>query len=769
MPRWARHISALLWFALLGIAVLAPAFVHGGSLGPFDILSRYGLSQRSGVAVHDQMTQDQITEMLPWLNLTWTQIHHGQLPLWNSFSGLGMPLAFNWQSGAFSLPAILGYLVPLHLAFAVQMFATLVIAGSGVYVLSRVLGLSGFACVFAGTVFELSGPIMSWLGWPIASVAAWTGWLFAAAILVIRGDRRWLSVTFFAAVLAAAIYAGQPDVLTVILTLLAVFVFMILILRIRRLAGSGPILRPTVDLFISVAAGLGLAAPLALPAVQLTAESIRTTGSDSALPPENVVNLLFQNYDGLPIGNDHWFGTSFPFYPESAAYIGVIVVVLAVIALVFRWRTAEVKAFLTVAAIAAILAFVALVTTLTRSLPELSEVHWHRSLIVLVFTLVILSGVGMDVFVRRHSERAVLYWLGGLFGTAGLVLLGLWFGGKGGLSAEDLHVRAESFAWPTIQCVVGLALVTGLLLLMSKPLTHAPRLVFANRGVIAGLIFFGCETLFLVVSGFPLISSSSQFFPTTPAITELKSATGNSLVGWGVSSCLGFETDSAELGIVPESNDAYGIQEFAMYDPSIPRAYYTSWAALFGHYFIIEPPNSQFCPGVKSAKIARLYGISYVLEPHRAPGPLNAKYDKTIGNEDLYYIPDSGLATLTPLLSPSTVPSDLAPGTPVRLDHPTPAAWKLETDSKTTELLRLRVTAVPGVHATIDGEPLKLTKFAGVMLQARIPPGKHVIRLYYWPEAFTAGLVVALLTSIGLISAIVVERKKRRAESAKAS
>ncbi len=93
------------------------------------------------------------------------------------------------------------------------MLATLVIAGTGVYVLGRVLRLSVMSCAMAATVYELSGPFFGWLGWPIASVMSWAGWLFAATILVVRGRHRARAVTFFAVVLACAVYAGQPDTL----------------------------------------------------------------------------------------------------------------------------------------------------------------------------------------------------------------------------------------------------------------------------------------------------------------------------------------------------------------------------------------------------------------------------------------------------------------------------------------------------------------------------------------------------------------------------
>jgi hypothetical protein len=64
----------------------------------------------------------------------------------------------------------------------------------------------------------------------------------------------------------------------------------------------------------------------------------------------------------------------------------------------------------------------------------------------------------------------------------------------------------------------------------------------------------------------------------------------------------------------------------------------------------------------------------------------------------------------------------------------------------------LRLTDVPGWHATIDGRPLALRPFAGIMMQAVIPPGRHVVEVGYWPSRFTAGLVLAAL---GLVCALV--------------
>jgi Bacterial membrane protein YfhO len=79
-------------------------------------------------------------------------------------------------------------------------------------------------------------------------------------------------------------------------------------------------------------------------------------------------------------------------------------------------------------------------------------------------------------------------------------------------------------------------------------------------------------------------------------------------------------------------------------------------------------------------------------------------------------------------------------------------SWSLVVHDSGRELLRLRLTATPGWHASIDGRPLQLRTWAsGVMIEAMVPPGKHVIELRYWPRLFTLGIVLAGFSFIGLL------------------
>ena len=155
--------------------------------------------------------------------------------------------------------------MPVRLAYTTQVLATLVIGGTGTYFLGRVIHLNVVACAFAGTVFELSGSFMGWLGWPVTSVMSWAGWLFAAALLVLRGRRRVRSVAFFSLVLALAVYAGQPDTLVLLGGFLAVFVAVVILMGKSSGEPGESASAPWAICLSPSVAGLALGAPLSAP------------------------------------------------------------------------------------------------------------------------------------------------------------------------------------------------------------------------------------------------------------------------------------------------------------------------------------------------------------------------------------------------------------------------------------------------------------------------------------------------------------------------
>lgn len=294
----------------------------------------------------------------------------GQLPLWNPYLFLGAPFLANPQTAVF---------YPLHWPFAglnaaasleASLALHLWLAGLGAAVYARrVAGLGWLAALASGLIFSLSGYLgaragqinqvsaVAWLPWLLALLEAsvprrrlapdgavhrsgpavswlpWAGLALAVALQLLAGHTQssfinltglmlaalWPGVAGMAAVLAAAVRraprpaAGQS-------------------LRAaggRALAALG-----------AVVAGFLLAAVQILPTLELSSLSIRSGGLSwreavsFSLQPRGLLLTLLPSYGENLAGR---FAT--PAYGEYVAYVGVVGLLLALLA-VARWRNA---------------------------------------------------------------------------------------------------------------------------------------------------------------------------------------------------------------------------------------------------------------------------------------------------------------------------------------------------------------------------------------------------------------------------------------------
>ena len=757
--RRIRNAFGIAWVVGAAGAVMAPALANGWFLGPYASLGRFGLLNESSAAVGQNLRGvDQISQLIPWTTLAWNQVHQGHLPLWNEYSALGMPLAFNWQSATFSLPTMVSYLVPLHLAFTTQVLITLIIAGTGAYFLGYILKMGALACALAGTVYELSSAFMTVLGWPIASVMSWVGWLFAAVILVIRGGRRARNIAFLALTLALAIYAGQPDTLVVLVLGVALLAIVLILLRLPLFGGSGPILRPAGDLIVASIAGLAIGSPLALPGLQVASESVRSAGHGAKpnLIVFSIDNLRQMAFAGL---NGHGI--------TEGAYLGILIVVLAVAAVVLRRRQPEVIALFVVAVVMAAITYVRPVAHALNIAPGLQAIKWTRASEVMALSIAVFAGLGMDLLIRSFGKRSVAMWIGSGFVIASVFLIGLWIAGAGHLSPLDSTSRTDGLLWATAETVLGLLGIGLIVVVQTETHRGLPDRGASGRSgnarsctlIVAGS-WLACATAFLVVEGGPIWSSSPSYLTATPAVTKLQRAVGSSLIGYGAKP----PEFASGLGVRRDANIMFGVDEMSVIDPMLPRTYFRSWTLVTGKPGDSAgyPPSPTYSPLIPSVTIARTYGVGFVLEGRGQRAPVGAVFDTNLGDEALYRIPDSGAATLTPLLHDGAFPPTTAIGQPLPVTHPNPESWRLITNTMSSKVLRLHLTDSPGWHATIDGRPLVLSAYAGVMLQARIPSGHHLVVLNYWPDTFTFGLIIASVAATCLAVSFTIEIWRRR-------
>ena len=379
---------------------------------------------------------------------------------------------------------------------------------------------------------------------------------------------------------------------------------------------------------------------------------------------------------------------------------------------------------------------------------------WRRGAIALDGILAALGAFGLQLVREAGATKGVARRLVVAAGAGCLLLLLLvvrQFQGSGAAHA----IRDHSLLWPCIVGAVTLAVALGLVLRSRTAARRGQGTATSSTAALAGaLILFAAETAFLLTAVPHLWSSSTQSFAATPAERQLQQLAGDQRVGFG--QCPK-PVQLAPLGILPGANAAYGVSELGMYDAVLPKTYLPTYAKL-SHTPVTKPVLGNFCPSLTTASLARDYGVSIVLEPRGAAGPVGGVPDGTVGGEGVFRVPGASIVTLQPQDAPADDPS----AQPVAVSDADPQHLELAVDAKTASLLDIHIGDYPGWTATVDGRPLALHTLLTGQMQATIPPGRHAVVLRYRPRAFELGVVLAVLTLVALTAGWLLESRMRR-------
>ena len=66
-------------------------------------------------------------------------------------------------------------------------------------------------------------------------------------------------------------------------------------------------------------------------------------------------------------------------------------------------------------------------------------------------------------------------------------------------------------------------------------------------------------------------------------------------------------------------------------------------------------------------------------------------------------------------------------------------------------------------RSTLDGEPADLHRVNYLLRGTTLPPGRHRVEFRYEPLSWRVGWIVSLLALIGLVAALVIGLRRRRA------
>ncbi|OYD76175.1 UNVERIFIED_ORG: putative membrane protein YfhO [Burkholderia sp. CF145] len=257
----------------------------------------------------------------------------GIVPWWNYFSGVGLPLAAEYQPAVFFPPTLM---LLLPNGMLLQHILLQIIAGWGTYGLLRQLGLSRFAAATGGTLFAFNGalawfdhapalpvPFLPWMLWGVERAAA-------KAAAGMRGGWR-----LFAVALWMSVIAGFPE--TAYLN--GLFALAWSLLRLWQARGCK--LAFITRLALGGVAGLALCAPQILAFFEFLPHAwLGGHGgafADASLDPAGVLpSLLFPYVFGpIAVGGSAWDRLA-TIWGSIGGYLSLSVLVVALYGAILR-------------------------------------------------------------------------------------------------------------------------------------------------------------------------------------------------------------------------------------------------------------------------------------------------------------------------------------------------------------------------------------------------------------------------------------------------
>ncbi|HOU13981.1 MAG TPA: oligosaccharide flippase family protein [Anaerolineae bacterium] len=372
-----RDLAAAGALLVLPLLIFAPVVLGDKTLLPADAL--YTFAPYSAAAeslgatdVQNGLVADLILQNYPWKRFLTTALHTRELPLWDPYLFAGHPFLANGQHSALYPLTWIFFMLPLPRAFGLFIALQLGLAGISMYILARTLGANRLGALLASVTFELSGFLVASVVHPmIVAAASWLPLLLALADLTVRRarflrqERAMLPWALCGAVaLGMQILAGHAEITYFVLLVMTMFSAWRLVhtaLTHPRAAWRAEVLSPALGLLLMVGLGLTLGAIQLLPLYEVVSGSFRQ-GSVTlaevlgwAYPKRRLLAFLIPNFFGNPTHTTLWnfftgetlratvnahgdaissFDWGIKNYVEGAAYLGILPLLLALVAVV---------------------------------------------------------------------------------------------------------------------------------------------------------------------------------------------------------------------------------------------------------------------------------------------------------------------------------------------------------------------------------------------------------------------------------------------------
>jgi hypothetical protein len=698
---------------------------------------------------------DLITSFYPFRAFAAEAIQQGILPLWNPYFLGGAPFLANPQTSLFYPPNFLYYILSLPTAWTLCFMLRTFLSGMFMTLFVRTIGGSRAGSIFGGIVFALCGFMTAWQGQPMDDSATWLPFI-CHAVLRLQSRPSRSSLALAALGFAMPVLAGHPET--------AVHVtFVGCALALATFASSKRDVRFLARFTMAGLLAIGLAAIQIVPTLEWAGQM--AAGLDirwPALPLRQAFGWVTRDVLRGPNSAGIWI-------PESAAYVGMIVLLVAPFGLFHRNRRHVVFLLATSAlAVGAAYGF-APVQWLVNHTPLLAGLKNARLIFVAAFGLAALAGLGISVLeeevpLKRRRQLIGLALVATAF-VLGFILvyklrLGTFirveFTRRPSFSRAMLFVGLVPVLWRLFGGLRGRAFP---ILACSVVLFDLLTFSYGYTGFAARHEVFPAAPIFEFLAGkaeanpFRIVSMGTPFSPNANIMYEIPSADGyevglspghrafsldyteNRLDGIFLlpSQVLKFSDRRLDLLNVKYLIAGSRSPEFEALSASkrFPVAFNNGAIAAFENQSAMKRAVIVPADGVRM-----LAALNEQMEALRNP---EFDPERTVIVSSFPRSLEPSTAGATPALPPM----DAADVTENRINDIT-----LRTSSSGPGVLVLSQTYYPGWKATVDGGAADVFPVDVTLTGIALPAGSHDVRLVFDPFSFKLGAALSLAAAI---------------------
>lgn len=671
--------------------------------------------------------------------------HNFVAPLWNPYSGCGMPMVGDISAAVFA---------PLHLALALFPSAktyNLILVGEvmlcvvGTYLLARLLSLEKLPAIFAAISYAFCPYILYYLELLSGTSQALFPLLFASFVWAARARGVWPLITATVAT-ACFVLSGHPES-----SLYGVMCAVVLYFSVgvsSRGKARNSLLALVPGLFFIGAFSIALTAPMLLPFVEYLScgDSYKYGDSQAAFAPWQGILLNICQ----------------PCYGMASPFLGVVTVTLLPFCLVAGKRQKEMVAMLLVIS--------------TISLLLISRCGWLDQLLTmrplsylitvyLIPCFLLLIAMLAGIALQAISRQKWLWQWACLSAAVSLSLALLICVGKCNLQSFNFDETLPAMEYKLSDIAVNAALIAAFLSLVWLSLRNPlKRIVDFKIGFSLLAILINTVSL-LAVARYSLPVQPYFDFPKTELSDYLLREPGRAL-------------SLTEHVLKPNSNIVYQLSSLRVHNPMQP-ARFADFTKLCGAR--LDEFRNQTYDTV--TPLVDLASVRYLIRQFK---PLPERYKLVYTTregiavyENLHCLPQAYLVNrfvkakdgaearaqiqssqfdprsevVLELPAASSMPTAGAklPLVPLTVKRQSCNQIDIEVKAAAASILVLTDTFYPGWIATVDGRESEILHANYLFRAIAVPAGTHSVRFAYNPLSLKIGWLLALLAGLTML------------------